>query len=104
MSRDAGNPVSAYAAGCEVAESNSILLTAANWRPAQIALGRAHHSEWVAEATRSSRLLDFLIKDEKTRFREIGAEFYETNAKERLSRQLLKRLGKLGDSVSIQAA
>jgi len=46
----------------------------------------------------------FLIKDEETRFREIGADFYETNAKDCLACQLLKRLGKLGYSVSIQAA
>ena len=53
MSRDAGNPVSAFAAGCEVAELNSIFLTAANSRPAQSALGRAHPSELVSRGHRS---------------------------------------------------
>ena len=46
----------------------------------------------------------YLIEDEDTRFNEIGADFYETNAKQRLASQLLKRLGKLGYNVTIQDA
>jgi transposase len=46
----------------------------------------------------------YLMKDEETRYRDLGADFYETTAKERLARQLLKRLGKLGFNVTIQPA
>ncbi len=45
-----------------------------------------------------------LMKDEETRFREVGADYYETTAKERLARQLLKRLGKLGYNVTVETA
>lgn len=45
-----------------------------------------------------------LMKDEETRFREVGADFYETTAKEHLARQLLKRLGKLGYNVTVETA
>jgi transposase len=46
----------------------------------------------------------YVMKDEDTRYSDIGADYYETSAKERLARQLLKRLGKLGYTVSIDTS
>lgn len=46
----------------------------------------------------------YLMKDEETRYSEIGADYYETTAKDRLARQLLKRLGKLGYNVAIDTS